>query len=75
MEAGFRPVIFDNLCNSSQEVLDGIARITGKTPDFILGDVTSHDDLISLFNRYDIDAVIHFAALKAVGESSEKPLE
>jgi len=75
MEAGFRPVIFDNLCNSSQEVLDGIARITGKTPDFVLGDVTSHDDLISLFNRYDIDAVIHFAALKAVGESSEKPLE
>jgi len=75
MEAGFRPVIFDNLCNSSQEVLDGIARITGKTPDFVLGDVTSHDDLISLFNRYDIDAEIHFAALKAVGESSEKPLE
>lgn len=75
MEAGFRPVIFDNLCNSSQEVLDGIARITGKTPEFVLGDVTSHDDLISLFNRYDIDAVIHFAALKAVGESSEKPLE
>lgn len=75
IEAGFRPVIFDNLCNSSQEVLDGIARITGKTPEFVLGDVTSHDDLISLFNRYDIDAVIHFAALKAVGESSEKPLE
>jgi len=75
IEAGFRPVIFDNLCNSSEEVLDGIARITGKTPDFVLGDVTSHDDLISLFNRYDIDAVIHFAALKAVGESSEKPLE
>lgn len=75
MEAGFRPVIFDNLCNSSEHVLEGIARITGKTPDFVLGDVTSQDDLISLFNRYDIDAVIHFAALKAVGESSEKPLE
>ncbi len=75
IEAGFRPVIFDNLCNSSEAVLEGIARITGKTPDFVVGDVTSQDDLISLFNRYEIDAVIHFAALKAVGESSEKPLE
>ncbi len=75
MEAGLQPVIFDNLCNASEQVLEGIARITGKTPDFVKGDVTSHDDLNNLFQRYEIDAVIHFAALKAVGESSEKPLE
>lgn len=75
MEAGFRPVIFDNLCNSSEHVLEGIARITGTKPLFIQGDVTSPADLKALFTGHHIDAVIHFAALKAVGESSEKPLE
>ncbi len=45
MEAGLQPVIFDNLCNSSAQVLEGISRITGKTPDFVLGDVTNHPSL------------------------------
>lgn len=74
MEAGFEPVIFDNLCNSSETVLEGIAQITGVKPLFVQGDVTSAEDLDTLFKQHKIDAVIHFAALKAVGESSEKPI-
>ncbi|MEP5612426.1 MAG: UDP-glucose 4-epimerase GalE [Cyclobacteriaceae bacterium] len=67
-------VIADNLSNSSIEVLDGIAKITGKTPDFVELDLTNLTKTKELFNSFDIDAIIHFAASKAVGESVEQPL-
>lgn len=74
--AGFEVVIVDNLSNSSVDVLDGIERITGVRPDFIKGDCSSYSEMEQLFVRYpDMHSVIHFAALKAVGESVEKPLE
>ncbi|KJY85026.1 UDP-galactose-4-epimerase [Vibrio galatheae] len=75
IEAGLEPIIVDNLCNSQQEVLKRIEVLTGKKPIFHLGDIRDEAFLGSVFNQYDIDAVIHFAGLKAVGESVEKPLE
>ncbi len=75
IEAGHDVLIFDNLSNSDIGVLDGIKQITGVMPQFIKGDITSSGDLDSLFETCsDIVAVIHFAALKAVGESVEQPL-
>lgn len=74
MQAGHQVVILDNLCNSHREVLDRIARIVGRTPTFIEGDVRDRKLLDDLFFRHAIDAVIHFAGFKAVGESVEKPL-
>ncbi|MEN9658138.1 MAG: UDP-glucose 4-epimerase GalE [Pseudomonadota bacterium] len=74
MAAGFKPVIFDNLYNAHPEVLNRIATITGQAAEFIEGDVRDATALKALFQRYDFNAVIHFAGLKAVGESVEKPL-
>lgn len=74
MEAGFEPVIFDNLCNSDPKVLEGIARISGRTPVFVQGDVTDAAQLDAVLEAYPIRSVIHFAALKAVGESVDQPL-
>ena len=75
MQAGHDVVIFDNLCNSHAAVVGRIARITGRTPDFLKGDVRDRDSLRDAFARQRFDAVIHFAGLKAVGESVEKPIE
>ncbi|MGB9746379.1 MAG: UDP-glucose 4-epimerase GalE [Bacteroidales bacterium] len=75
MESGFDVVIIDNLSNSSIEVLDGIEKITGKRPLFEKLDLCDKNSLDQFFTRYpSIQAVIHFAASKAVGESVEKPL-
>jgi len=74
MEAGFEPVIFDNLCNSDPKVLEGIARIAGRRPIFIKGDVTDAAQLDAGLEAYPTRSVIHFAALKAVGESVSQPL-
>lgn len=68
-------VIVDNLSNSSKEVLDSIEKITGKRCKFYEADIRDKDAIAKIFNENDIDAVIHFAGLKAVGESVEKPLE
>ncbi len=73
--AGYRVVILDNLSNSSTRVLERLNRITGQSPLFIEGDVRDRPLLGRLFAGHDIAAVIHFAGLKAVGESVEKPLE
>ncbi|WP_073110184.1 UDP-glucose 4-epimerase GalE [Pollutimonas bauzanensis] len=73
-QAGYRVVILDNLCNSSASVLDAIAKITGEKPAFIQGDVRSAPALAKLFQAYRVDAVLHFAGLKAVGESVRDPL-
>ncbi len=74
VEAGYSPVILDNLCNSSPEVLARLKTITGVAPIFVEGDIRSESDLNDVFAAHAISAVIHFAGLKAVGESVEQPL-
>ena len=69
-------VIIDNLSNSDEGVLDGIKEITGVKPEFHQLDLCDKEDLGEFFFRNrDVDSVIHFAAYKAVGESTEKPLK
>lgn len=75
LEAGAKVVILDNLCNSKRVVVNRIEQITGTPPEFIEGDVRDRVLLQSIFNSHRIDSVIHFAGLKAVGESVAKPLE
>ena len=76
MNEGFDVVIIDNLSNSEKSVLDGIAAITGKRPYFEQFDICNKEKLSNFFNIYKrLDAIIHFAAYKAVGESVEKPLK
>ena len=70
---GYEVVVVDNLCNSKENVIDKIKEITGKNVTFYKGDVCDKI-LRKIFNENKIDAVIHFAGLKAVGESVEKPL-
>src|SRR5438445_11748439 len=72
--AGWRPVILDNLSNSSARVLERIERITGERPALIDADIRDASALDSTFSRFQIDAVVHFAGLKAVGESVDQPL-
>lgn len=73
--AGYEVIIVDNLSNSSVDVLDGIEKITGIRPAFEQFDLTEKDKVEAFFAKYpDIEAIIHFAASKAVGESVEKPL-
>ena len=72
---GIETVIIDNLVNSTKEVIVKIEEITKKKPIFYEGDVRDEELLRSIFKSHKIDAVIHFAGLKAVGESVEKPLE
>jgi len=75
-QAGFNVVIADNLVNSEKEVIDGIAAITGSRPIFEEIDLSIPEGVEGLFNKHaDIGAVIHFAALKAVGDSVKRPLE
>ncbi|MBS3912936.1 MAG: UDP-glucose 4-epimerase GalE [Bacteroidetes bacterium] len=74
-EAGYRPILLDNLSNSELSVLEGIEKITGVAPVFFKGDVNDPSVLNGIFEQFHILAVIHFAAYKAVGESVEKPLE
>lgn len=73
-QAGYTTVIVDNLLNSSTDSLDGISKILGYTPDFYEGDICDKDFLRGIFQKYTFDGVIHFAGLKSVGESVEKPL-
>lgn len=74
-QAGHELVILDNLCNSRADVIDRLATLCGKRPAFVQGDVRDAATLDRVFAEQSISAVIHFAGLKAVGESSEKPLE
>lgn len=75
MQKGYDVVIVDNLSNSDQAVLDGIAAIVGTCPDFVQGDCCDTAAMDALFARYnDIVGVIHFAASKAVNESVAQPL-
>lgn len=74
IESGFDVLIVDNLCNSDKEVLNRIKQITGVMVPFVEADVSDRAAMDKLFQTYKVDAVIHFAALKAVGESVAKPL-
>ncbi len=74
IEAGYHPIILDNLCTSKASVFDRIKRIKNGPVDFIEGDIRDEDTLNTLFDEHEIKGVIHFAALKAVGESIADPL-
>ena len=74
LEAGYSVVVLDNLSNSSRESLNRVERLTGKSLEFIEGDIRDSGCLKQLFNEHDIASVIHFAGLKAVGESVAQPL-
>ena len=76
LNAGYGIVVADNLCNASEEALRRVERITGRTVPFVKAELCNEDEVEALFATHpDIDAVIHFAGLKAVGESVAKPLE
>ena len=73
LEAGYEVTVYDNLSNASEEALRRVEKITGKTLSFVRGDIRDAEVLEKAIEGFD--AVIHFAGLKAVGESVEKPLE
>jgi UDP-glucose 4-epimerase len=72
---GEEVVIMDNLCNSKAEVVDRIEKLSGKKVKFYEADCLDYEATDKIFNENQIDSVIHFAGLKAVGESVQKPLE
>lgn len=74
LQAGFEVVVLDNFCNSSRDTLERIAHIAVKPVACIEGDIRDRATLDSLFHHHSIDAVMHFAGLKAVGESCAQPL-
>lgn len=74
MQAGHEVVVLDNLANSKRSVIERIGRITGREPAFVEGDVRDRALVMSTLRQHDIGGVIHFAGLKAVGESVAQPL-
>lgn len=74
LATGQEVIVVDNLCNSSQESLTRVAQITGRQCTFYQGDILDKHFLDSVFAKHEIDSVIHFAGLKAVGESVAKPV-
>ena len=75
IERGYDVIIADNLSNSKEEVIGFIEKITGKRPKFYKADLLDRKAVKNIFDENKIDSVIHFAGLKAVGESVEKPIE
>ncbi|MCR5704294.1 MAG: UDP-glucose 4-epimerase GalE [Eubacterium sp.] len=75
LNEGYEVVVIDNLSNSSEESLKRVEKITGKTVKFYNADIANQDVMRQILEENDIFAVIHFAGLKAVGESVQKPLE
>ena len=75
LNAGYEVVVVDNLCNSCEEALKRVQEITGKKLTFYKVDILDREALVDVFEKESIDSVIHFAGLKAVGESVSKPLE
>ena len=73
--AGYDVVVVDNLCNSSEKALDRVSKITGKPVKFYKADILDRDAMNEVFDKEEIDSCIHFAGLKAVGESVAKPWE
>ncbi len=75
LNLGYEVVVVDNLCNSSEESLNRVKQITGKEVTFYRADLLDKAAINDIFDKETVDAVIHFAGLKAVGESVAKPLE
>ena len=75
INAGYNVVIIDNLSNSESDSVTGVEQITGKKVDFEVVDTCNTERLKQVFDRYEFDSVIHFAAYKAVGESMAEPLK
>ena len=75
VEAGYTPIVVDNLCNSSAKSLERVKEITGQDITFYQGDVCDEALLDSILNEHEVICAIHFAGLKAVGESVAMPLE
>ena len=75
LEAGYEVVIFDNFSNSSRESIRRVERLVDKEIAVVEGDIRQENDLQKVFDTYSIDSVIHFAGLKAVGESVAEPLK
>ncbi len=73
LNSGYEVVVIDNLCNSNAKSLDRVEALTGKKVCFYQGDVRDEKLLQKIFREHSVDCVIHFAGLKAVGESVEKP--
>ena len=74
LEAGHTVIVADNLCNSKAESIHKVRQITNKEITFYEIDVTDEEAVNTIFSNHDLDGVVHFAGLKAVGESVEKPL-
>ena len=74
LEAGHEVVVFDNLSNSSEEALNRVKEISGKSLAFVKGDICDPEAMQKVFESHAIDSVIHFAGLKAVGESVQQPV-
>lgn len=74
LKAGYEVIVIDNLCNSHKMAIERIQQITGKELNFLEGDVRNKEVLRAIFSQHNVGAVIHFAGLKAVGESGQKPL-
>ena len=75
IESGYEIVVFDNFCNASKESIRRVEKIVNQKIALFEGDIRSREDLQAVFNSYSIDSVIHFAGLKAVGESVTEPLK
>ncbi len=75
INSGYLPVVVDNLCNSKEESLKRVERITGFAPVFYKVDINDKDAMRKVFSAHAIEAVMHFAGLKAVGESNQIPLK
>ncbi len=75
LENGYDVTILDNLSNSKKEVLNHIETLSGKKPNFVEGDIRDKALLKAIFSLNEIEAVIHFAGLKAVGESVAIPID
>jgi UDP-glucose 4-epimerase len=73
-ERGYEPILLDNLSNSDEQVVDQLKQITGRSFTFINGDLRDKNRVQQVFKDFEIEAVFHFAALKAVGESTDQPL-
>ncbi|MCK5817003.1 MAG: UDP-glucose 4-epimerase GalE, partial [Candidatus Marinimicrobia bacterium] len=75
LEEGYEVIVVDNFCNSKSESLERVKQITGRSLTFYEVNICDRDAMQKIFEAHDIDAVIHFAGLKAVGESVQKPME
>jgi len=75
IESGYEVVVFDNFCNASKESIKRVEKLVHQNIEVIEGDIRSRENLQEVFDTHKIDAVIHFAGLKAVGESVEQPLK